>query len=251
MEIDTGERPLNQYQFSLYLAASQSGERLAMQNLWPYQDFNLYPSDRWQPVDALLVPLSYAVPANLAAGAYRLGIIVYDTEAATTIALRAEDVDDVQVGWLRVGEPPVVDSVTGQAELLVQDAVWENGIVLRRLTPQVVEGGRQLAIAVEWQTSQSVLRDLTVFVHLIDETGVIVAQSDRRPFGGQFPTPTWLVGETLRDTIYIDLPAARHGNLGLSIGLYDQAGRVGLAGGLRDSLAVELPIPVNAESGVP
>jgi len=74
----------------------------------------------------------------------------------------------------------------------------------------------------------------TVFVHLLDQNGQVIAQDDAQPVGGTRPTTGWLAGEYIVDDH--DLHFNRAGYSGpatLEIGLYDPATgkRVSLADG--------------------
>jgi len=48
--------------------------------------------------------------------------------------------------------------------------------------------------------------DYTVFVHLTDETGKVVAQHDSYPLGGSYATSDWPVDVTLADRVEIPFP---------------------------------------------
>ena len=49
--------------------------------------------------------------------------------------------------------------------------------------------------------------DYTVFVHLLDENGVLIAQHDGVPLSGMRPTSTWTKGERLLDLHEFRIPA--------------------------------------------
>ena len=72
--------------------------------------------------------------------------------------------------------------------------------------------------------------DYTVFIHLLDEEGRIVAQQDGEPFGGAYPTSVWQQGELLGDEYRLQLPASLPGGTYRVVaGLY----RAGAEGGGR------------------
>jgi hypothetical protein len=102
------------------------------------------------------------------------------------------------------------------------------------LPPDGWAGGATLPIAVTWETAEPLDQRYTVFMHLLDSTGQLVAQADQEPFGGFYPTDRWLPDAPVRDTHHLalpdDLPA---GDYTLRIGLYDPTtgARVPLAGG--------------------
>jgi len=89
--------------------------------------------------------------------------------------------------------------------------------------PRVRAGaGEQLSLTLYWQALSKLDRDWTVFVHLLNDDGQIVAQQDQIPGDGQFPTTGWLAGEYVTDSFSILIPAkVRPGRYWLEIGLYD------------------------------
>jgi hypothetical protein len=54
-------------------------------------------------------------------------------------------------------------------------------------------------IALYWRGEERMLRDLTAFIHLLDEDGRRVGQIDKRPGSGSYATPWWHVGERVID----------------------------------------------------
>ena len=62
----------------------------------------------------------------------------------------------------------------------------------------------------------------TAFVHLLDPAGQLVAQSDRPPLDGFYPTDAWLPGYPVRDRYALALPPdLAPGTYRLVAGLYD------------------------------
>ena len=78
-----------------------------------------------------------------------------------------------------------------------------------------------LTLTLYWQAHQVPQGDYKVFVHLLDETGEIVAQDDTPPRGGRYPTRAWQPGDLVPDTHQLDLPAERPpGPYRLFVGMY-------------------------------
>ncbi len=77
-----------------------------------------------------------------------------------------------------------------------------------------------LTLRVAWYTPDVPLRDLGVFVHLLDATGAIIAQGDQAaPVFGWRPLTSWTAGEIVRD-VY-SLPRLPDGEM-IRFGLYAQ-----------------------------
>jgi hypothetical protein len=73
-----------------------------------------------------------------------------------------------------------------------------------------------------WRADAETPTDYRVFVHLVDDAGNIVAQSDAAPANWTRPTTGWLPGEYILDSHTLTLPATLPpGALSLRVGLYD------------------------------
>ena len=82
--------------------------------------------------------------------------------------------------------------------------------------------GDMLNVTLFWRASAAMARDYTVFVHLLDANGNVVAQHDGQPtWQLPIPTDTWQPGETLRDSHPIPLPEnLPPGTYQLRVGVY-------------------------------
>lgn len=58
-----------------------------------------------------------------------------------------------------------------------------------------------------WQALHPIAEDFTIFVHLLDEEGNLIAQQDAQPMGGRYPTSIWGVGEVVVDEAILNFPA--------------------------------------------
>lgn len=70
-----------------------------------------------------------------------------------------------------------------------------------------------------WQTSSEISERYRVFVHLVNEAGDIVAQSDGEPAAWERPTTSWAPQEYIVDAHVLDFPDKLDG-LTLLVGLY-------------------------------
>jgi 4-amino-4-deoxy-L-arabinose transferase-like glycosyltransferase len=135
------------------------------------------------------------LPADLTAGWYRLDIGVYDADTLTPVG------NPFPLEWIQLGDtPPPVVSRSDQ---------WSNGLQLvgHDALPTEITPNQDYTIALTWTTLQPIPNDLTVFVHLLAADGTLLAQADRAPLGGFYPTTAWDVGETITDTYTFTTPA--------------------------------------------
>ena len=142
---------------------------------------------------AALLVLSVAVPFRYIAPAYARAQPLTDTEQVSSI------------------EPLSVEF--GEKVRLV-------GFALNEAT---IRPGEDLWLTLYWEGLTVMERDYSVFVHLVDEHEVIVAQHDSYPGAGNDPTRSWDPGKVLRDVHRLDVPATllAKGPLHLYLGLYD------------------------------
>jgi hypothetical protein len=226
--------PAGDYLFTVYLVDAQTFARFAITTVAPFD--GRYRSQHWQVGDKLAIPARLTVPTGLAPGVYRLGILIYDPERDGGLPLR--DVPDglnpdIQIGWLRLGLPPLPSESEGIG--MVEQPLflrWQEGVELTaiKLPAGPLAPGDTLPLYFTWQASQTISRDLTFFIHLVDAEGNIIAQQDRRPLGGRWPTPAWRPGDVLYDGYQLELPDnLAPGQYGLRLGFYDAAGRLPLA----------------------
>jgi hypothetical protein len=83
-------------------------------------------------------------------------------------------------------------------------------------------GDSALKLTLFWQLKTTLPLDYTVFVHLRNEAGKTIAQLDRQPLDGAYPTSHWQPGETVIDPLLL-LPLPENlkpGTYTLLVGLY-------------------------------
>ncbi|MBI2942183.1 MAG: glycosyltransferase family 39 protein [Chloroflexi bacterium] len=89
------------------------------------------------------------------------------------------------------------------------------------LSPSTLRPGEKLTAHLYWQAIAAPEHNYTVFIHLVDEDGQIVTQSDGYPVEGRSPTAQWTLGYAVRDTHQLTIPPTRPpGTLKVIAGLY-------------------------------
>jgi hypothetical protein len=95
---------------------------------------------------------------------------------------------------------------------------------VQRNSPVVVStrAGDTLDIDLCWSTRARPDASYTVFLHLLDPAGNILAQQDGEPRSGNYPTSVWDAGEFVSDERSVALPEVlRPGEYRLVAGLYE------------------------------
>ena len=90
-----------------------------------------------------------------------------------------------------------------------------------------------------WETTGPIEETYTVFVHLIDATGQIVAQHDHIAGADAYPTSQWHTGTALRDRFFLEVPGDGCDACSLHVGLYTDKQRVDLENG-QDTIIIAI-----------
>lgn len=106
------------------------------------------------------------------------------------------------------------------------DVRFANGLALRAADlPTDLQPGQPLTMTLAWTAVQTPTHNASLFVHLVGPGGTIIAQDDRQPAGGSYPTSIWRPGDDSSETVFLivppDLPT---GTYRLWTGLYPAAG---------------------------
>jgi 4-amino-4-deoxy-L-arabinose transferase-like glycosyltransferase len=98
------------------------------------------------------------------------------------------------------------------------------------LSPEEPAPGGELTLTLTWRADAAPGQDMTIFVHLLDQDGNLVAQHDGLPREGLMPTLAWQAGDVIDDPHPLALPPdAPPGQYTLRIGVYESATKERLA----------------------
>lgn len=191
-----------------------------------YPGLGNLPTDRWAPSrtfqDRVLVHVSPETPTPLGA-AIEIGFI----DPATGIRLQVTSPENGRLDMAIFRGVPILSlkelpTVEQPASYVLDNAIGLNRAQLSRLEDTVT-------LTLTWQSLHSVSYDATTFVHLKGTDGNLLAQADRQPLDGRFPTSYWLPGQVVTDVISLspvhdadDGPSTTlsAGPLVLNIGMY-------------------------------
>src|SRR5262245_56861918 len=99
------------------------------------------------------------------------------------------------------------------------------GTLIGRDAPTApVTRNEPVPITLYWQATGTQSTNYTVFVHLLDGNGQVVAQSDSQPAGGSRPTSGWIKGEYIVDKHSLTFNRQDFsGQATMEVGLYEQS----------------------------
>ncbi|MGI8914690.1 MAG: ArnT family glycosyltransferase [Chloroflexota bacterium] len=208
------------------------------------EDQPAFPTRYWLAGDRITQSFTLTVPPNVPPGVLSLAIGAYATDVhGTTIhPLNLTDAHGVALG--PAGHLPIAAiaprNVVPPAHPLA--AQFCQGIALAGF--DLSQLGNVLTVTPHWTASAAVVWTATAFVHVLDPSSHLVAQSDAPPMAGGFPTTYWQAGDVIPDRHVIALPVdLTPGLYYLEFGLYDSASEVRLpvvAG--QPTVAVTLPL---------
>jgi len=99
--------------------------------------------------------------------------------------------------------------------------------------PEVPSAPGELHVSLYWRVKRELGQDYHTYLHLLDEAGQALSQSDHRPGQEFYPSSMWAPGETLLDVHVLPLPAGMEaGPLTLIAGAYEYPSLAPLGGPL-------------------
>ncbi len=193
-------------------------DRLAREN---------YSTLLWAPGEIITDGFAVPVAPDAPDGVYTLSLGWYRKVAGQASSLPITDPDTgeltgetaVTIGPIKVGGPPSGVTVTeakphNELNVVLGDAIKLLGF-------DVVQGASSLDLTFFWLALAQPEKDYTVFVHIRNEDGETIAQKDRPPVEGAYPTSLWNEGETIKDDVSIPLDTLSHGKYEVVVGMYD------------------------------
>ncbi|MGB8647720.1 MAG: DUF2142 domain-containing protein [Anaerolineae bacterium] len=203
----------------------------------------LYPVQFWQPGE--LIVDRYRVPVGIEAQGPQVGRVeVGLARVGSVVPLKAHDPEGQEVTpsigrfkivavHLTASDKPVLDKFGDVFDLVQFTATGKRGITEFEVTPPrpraivtPLRAGDTLHVDFALRALRVPPDDYTIFVHLVDSQGHIVAQQDNQPQGNTFPTSFWDPGEEVSDRFEMAIPASTApGDYRIEFGLYGSNGK--------------------------
>jgi hypothetical protein len=198
-----------------------------------------YPTSLWQ--RGAIIPDSFEVqvPKDAHPGKYRFEVGLLNRIAFDQLLPLLGAQDRLFLNPITVAGAPVnPNAISHPLAVRFGDpaAMTLIGYDLARAT---VRAGEPLQIKLYWRAERSMAKDYSLFLHLVDGQGQLVAQQDSAPANGNAPTLWWQPGDQLPDEHELVLPAGLPaGAYVLELGVYDSANGMRLP--LLDAAGVRL-----------
>jgi len=155
-----------------------------------------------------------AVPEDLPYGDYALTLTLYRRNGDT--------VGGENLQLMTLSRPLEVTRETPIPEIEGAWSLGEGVALIGYDAPERATPGDAFRVALYWHARAAVPGDYTVFVHLLEANGAVVAQTDGKPVWWTFPTNQWEPGHYIRDEHILELAADMpRGDYTLAVGMYD------------------------------
>jgi hypothetical protein len=110
---------------------------------------------------------------------------------------------------VEVKGPAITGDPEHPTDLALDDSLLLVGYDLEPDTPSQ---GAALRVALYWEVAEGLGQDYHSYVHLVDEEGNVVAQSDHQPGGAFYPTSLWQREEIILEEHILRMPSETEAN---------------------------------------
>jgi 4-amino-4-deoxy-L-arabinose transferase-like glycosyltransferase len=178
-----------------------------------------FPTRAWDAGETWLDKIMLPVDAEAASGDAFVRIGLVDEATGEALAPRGVELMRVKItGRARRFDVPSPQNslhatLGGKIKLLGYD-----------LDADAYRPGATIGLTLYWQSLDKVDERYTVFVHVFNAAGALIAQRDGEPGAGATPTTSWLRGEVIADRRDIALPKnLAPGEYAIVVGMYQTA----------------------------
>ena len=209
------------YSVFLHLDDEQGNTR-AQLDMEPF--YGALPTTQWQAGNVFVEQYEIPLAAGLPQGSSHLVAGMFDASNGELISLRGPD--DEITNAVSFDAPVYIGAGRAQKTLTpasVLRAEFDNAITLLgyELAQTQFKRGETIPLTLFWQARLRPNKAQTVFVHLTDSAGNLVAQADAPPRDGAYPTTAWNDGEYVRDPHPFVLPKnIAEGEFTMRVGWY-------------------------------
>ncbi|MCS7001759.1 MAG: hypothetical protein NZ518_02815, partial [Dehalococcoidia bacterium] len=183
--------------------------------------YDRWPTSLWQGGEVVRDDYRLRPVAGTPPGVYQIAVGLYDERTGRRLPIEGAGRDYAIVGVVEtrgVGDP----APSGLVNARFAESVQLVGVDIEGA---IVPGGT-LRIVAHWRAIGAPDRDWTVFTHLVDASGALIAQKDSQHAAGAYPTSRWRLGEYVRDYYDLSLPSAvATGDYRVLLGLYGPDGQ--------------------------
>ncbi|MGC8878100.1 MAG: hypothetical protein ACP5R2_02635 [Anaerolineae bacterium] len=207
------------YDLFIHLFNLQTGQRIAQVNQSLGSSILLH-SHFWSPGLTVQEIHAFQLPQDAPEGVYQFEVGLYHRASGQRLMVQTADGNAIRSDSITLGKL-VVRKRPPPAPAFALNIRFEDNILLRGLDVYG-KNADMVGVVLHWQAVDIIPHDYTVFTHLLDERGSLVAQQDNMPQQGRYPTSWWSPGEIVLVAYSLGpLSPVHNGRYRLRIGLYD------------------------------
>lgn len=206
------------------------GRLVSQKDGWPRNKF--YPTILWIPGEVVPDAYDLEVPNDAPPGLYDVSVGLYQLADLKRLPLTngRPGESSFSLGTIKV-LPRKLLTLASIAPRQRDNATFADGVALlghtlttsppASLATGAVKLGSQIDLTFYWQAQRRPSHDYTIFIHVLNGAGNVVAQADGQPLQGDEPTSAWDPGEIVADQHAVRLPAnLPPGRYQVTAGLY-------------------------------
>ncbi|MEW5717222.1 MAG: glycosyltransferase family 39 protein [Chloroflexota bacterium] len=223
-----GELPLTIYwrarepiaeDFSVYVRLFDANDKIIAR--WDaFPGGGLYPTRVWPPGEVIADEYRIPIPLDARAGVGRIEAGLFrrvPLETLTARDPRGNIVTPTIARFKIVEQTPPAPKIENAADHNFGDQIALVGYA----RPDSVARDSTLSLKLYWRARAPIAEDYTIFVHLVNANGKIIAQQDAQPQRGAYPTSFWDAGEIVTDEYALAIPRdASRGEYHVRVGIY-------------------------------
>ncbi len=190
----------------------------------PFED--KYPLQRWPAGRFEIRNWSLPLDANISPGVYDLRFGLFrttDGESVNAHPLQDETAKQPYLHAVPIGKvkiPPATPTPDELQKATPIQARFGDAFLLSHYALEYDRAERVARVALYWQSLAQTEKDYTVFVHVLDASGQIVAQRDAQPLDGRYPTSVWDPQDMLTERYELGIPVDAEAPYSIEIGMY-------------------------------
>jgi hypothetical protein len=217
---------------SVFLA-DDAGSKHALRDTYPPHDLRF--SAAWPRGSVHRHRLDLPIDPGLPMGVYDLSVELYDYTTGQRVPVADGTATRLPLRRYKAAAP--ASATPADLAARFDDGVALAGHAVRR-------EGNAIDVDLRWAATARPSRDYTVFLHLYDAAGALLAQKDGPPLEGRYPTSLWDAGELVAESRRVAPRGPLPPGARLKVGLYapGDGARLPTADG-RDGVELGAPPP--------
>jgi len=189
---------IEDYVMALQLVSPVPGDTTLRWNYNSWPGRGNYPTSAWQPGEVIADHYHFRLPeADFPTQAWDVHVALYRRETGKRLPIQVSGMDvgnRLVLARLRI---PGVQPLCLEEGRMISEVRFGEAIALTHAVVIPQQDGSRVELC--WKALQPLATDYTVFVHLLEPSGVLVATGDGPPMQGAFPTSMWRSGDIVLD----------------------------------------------------